>query len=192
MSTSPPLWTLQYADDEELGDAYVLGFKDLLELRMVARLVAEGVSLQAVRATIKVAREQLGDYPLQSKRFLSDGKRIFMEAVGGTGQRPRLLDVRGRQFVFDDIVRPSLFEDVEFDRHGHAVRWFPVPQKRLIVLDPARRCGQPILLSCNVATDTLFFSYLAEKGATDFVAGIWHVTPREVMAAVEFERRIAA
>jgi uncharacterized protein (DUF433 family) len=90
------------------------------------------------------------------------------------------------------VIRPSLFDDVEFDAQGHSVRWFPVPKKRLIVVDPARQFGQSVLLSCNVTTTTLHDSFVAEKGDREFVAGIWQVTEEEVMAAVRFEKRMQA
>lgn len=192
ITTSPPLWQLQYWDDERIGSHHVLGFKDLMELRVVTRFIEQGVPLQTVRATIDIAREVIGPYPLQSKRFLSDGRRIFMDAVEGSCQRGKLLDVRGRQFVFGSVIRPSLFDDVEFDAQGHSVRWFPVPKKRLIVVDPARQFGQSVLLSCNVTTTTLHDSFVAEKGDREFVAGIWQVTEEEVMAAVRFEKRMQA
>ncbi len=190
--TTPPLWLLQYWDDEEIGDRYVLGFKDLMELRVVAKLVAQGVSLLTIRAAIAIAQEQIGPYPLQSRRFLTDGKRIFMDIVGVGGQPSRLLDVQARQLVLDAVIRPSLFDGVEFDGEGNSLRWFPVPNERVIVLDPARCFGKPILLRTNVATDTLSLSHRAEKGNTEFVARIWRVTPEEVMAAVAFEEGLAA
>jgi hypothetical protein len=51
-SSSGPLWTLQYANDEELGAEQVLGFHDLLELRAVAKFIEHGVPLKVIRATI--------------------------------------------------------------------------------------------------------------------------------------------
>jgi len=191
-TTSAPLWLLQYWDDEEIGDDHVLGFKDLMELRVVTRFIKQGVPLQTVRATIAIATETLGRYPLQSKRFLSDGKRIFMDAIEGLGQRGKLLDVRGRQFVFGSVIRPSLFDDVEFDANGDSLRWFPVPKKRLIVVDPNRQFGQSIIRRTGVPTDTIYDSFVAEKGALDFVSRLWRSTPQEVLAAVHFERKVAA
>jgi uncharacterized protein (DUF433 family) len=189
---TPALWPLQYSDDEEPENQLLLGFKDLMELRIVARLVSEGVSLQAVRATIEVAREHLGPYPLQSKRFLTDGKRIFMEAAGGPGRRKQLLDVRGRQFVFDSVIRPSLYGGIDFDAGGRPLRWFPVPRNRDIVLDPARQFGHPIIERSGLPTDTLYMTYLAEDGDRAFVASIYDVSTREVASAVDFEKRLAA
>jgi uncharacterized protein (DUF433 family) len=191
-SSSGPLWHLQYEQDEELGGERVLGFRDLLELRTVAKFIEHGVSLRVIRATIEAASEYLGDYPLQSRRFLTDGKRIFMEAVERAGEDSRLLDVRNRQFVFDAIVRPSLFEGIEYDRMGHAQRWFPVPRGRLIVLDPEVQFGEPIIASAGVPTDTLYAAYQAEGKDRARVARLYRVTPQAVSAAVAFEQRLAA
>lgn len=189
--TSQPLWPLQYADDDELGNEQVLGFNDLLELRTVARFVELGVSLHVIRATIEVARGYLGDYPLHSRRFVTDGRRIFMEAVERVNEDPRLLDVRGRQYALGDIIRPSLLDGIEFSRTDHALRWFPVPKKRVIVLDPQVQFGEPIVAEGGVPTDTLAAAFQAEGEDVDRVARLYRVKPTEVKAAVAFEQRLA-
>lgn len=189
--TSGPLWPLQYAADDELGREQVLGFNDLLELRTVARFVELGVSLHVIRATIEVARGYLGDYPLHSRRFVTDGRRIFMEAVERVNEDPKLLDVRGRQYALGDIIRPSLLDGIEFGNADDALRWFPVPKKRLIVLDPQLQFGEPIVADGGVPTDTLAAAFKAEGEDVNRVARLYRVKPQEVKAAVAFERRMA-
>lgn len=191
-SSSGPLWHLQYEHDEELGHEHVLGFHDLLELRTVARFVEHGVSLRVIRATIEAASQYLGRYPLQSSRFLTDGKGIFLEAVERAGEDPHLLDVRRRQFVFDAVIRPSLFEGIEYDKTGQAQRWFPVPKRRTVVLDPGVQFGEPIIAGAGVPTDTLYAAYQAEGKDRARVARLYRVTPQAVSAAVGFEQRLAA
>jgi len=183
---SGPLWTLQHAQDEEFGDEQVLGFQDLLELRTVARFIAQGVSLQVIRATIDVARETLGDYPLHAKRFVTDGKKIFL------GEDPKLLDVRRQQFAMDAVIRPSLLEGIEYGANAAALRWFPVPRKRLVVLDPQVQFGEPIVARGGVPTDTLAAACKAEGDNVERVARLYRVTPQEVRAAVAFEQQLAA
>jgi uncharacterized protein (DUF433 family) len=189
---SGPLWTLQHAGDEEFGDEQVLGFRDLLELRTVARFVRQGVSLQVIRATIAVARETLGDYPLHARRFVTDGRKIFLEAVERVGEDPRLLDVRRQQFAIDAVLRPSLLEGIEYGVDANALRWFPVPKKRLVVLDPQVQFGEPIVAGGGVPTDTLAAAYKAEGENIARVARLYCVTPQEVKAAVAFEQQLAA
>lgn len=189
---SGPLWTLQHAQDEEFGDEPVLGFQDLLELRTVARFVAQGVSLRVIRATIEVARETLGDYPLHAKRFVTDGKKIFLEAVERAGEDPKLLDVRRQQFAMDAVIRPSLLEGIEYGADATALRWFPVPKRRLVVLDPQVQFGEPIVAEGGVPTDTLAAAYKAEGDNVERVARLYRVKPQEVRAAVAFEQQLAA
>lgn len=189
---SGPLWNLQYSNDDELAHEQVLGFQDLLELRTVAKFVAQGVSLKVIRATIEVARESLGDYPLHSRRFVTDGRKIFLEAIERTGEDPKLLDVRGRQFAIDTVIRPSLIEGIEYEGNSHALRWYPVPKRRVIVLDPQVQFGEPIIAGAGVPTDTLSAAFAAEGKDVGRVARLYRVTPQAVQAAVAFEHRLAA
>lgn len=189
---SEPLWSLQYGNDEDLKDEQVLSFRDLLELRTVTRFVHQGVPLKVIRATIEVARETLGDYPLHSRRFVTDGKRIFLEAVERVGEDPKLLDVRGKQFAIDAVIRPSLIEGIEYGEDSRALRWFPLNKRKLIVLDPQIQFGEPIIADAGVPTDTLASAFFAEGKDTGRVARLYKVTPQAVQAAVAFESRLAA
>jgi uncharacterized protein (DUF433 family) len=189
---SGPLWPLQYASDEEFAGEQVLGFHDLLELRTVARFIQQGVSLKVIRATIDVAREHLGDYPLHSRRFVTDGRKIFLEAVERSGEDPKLLDVRKNQFAIDAVIRPSLLEGIEYGDNAHARRWFPVAKKRVIVLDPKVQFGEPIIADSGVPTDTLAAAFAAEGKDAARVARLYRVTPQAVKAAVAFELQMAA
>lgn len=188
---SGPLWSLEYAEDEDLGAEQVLSFRDLLELRTVARFIQQGVSLRVVRATIDVAREVLGDYPLHSRRFVTDGKKIFLDAVNLAGD-VELLDLKARQYTIDAVIRPSLIEGIEYDDNAVALRWFPNPRQKSIVLDPQVQFGEPIVAASGVPTNTLAAAYMAEGKDLGRVARLYRVTPQAVKAAVAFEHRLAA
>jgi uncharacterized protein (DUF433 family) len=191
-SSSGPLWKLQYVDDEDLGSEQVLGFHDLLELRAVAKFASYGVPLIVIRATIEAAQEQYGRYPLHTHRFLTDGKRIFLDAVERATGQDKLLDVHGRQFVFDSIIRPSLYEGIEYRRSGVARRWFPMHGSKVVVLDPCIQFGEPIVASAGVPTDTLAAAVAAEGGDRKRVARMYRISPAAVSAAMSFERQLAA
>ena len=128
-SYSGPLWHTQY-EDEDLPGERVISFRDLLELRMVAEFAKHGVHLKVIRATIETASADFcSAYPLSDRKFLTDGKRIFMEAVEQTTGHDKLLDVVGRQFVFSNVIRESLFAGIDYD-NGNAARWFPEKNAR--------------------------------------------------------------
>lgn len=193
--SSGPLWQLQYATDGVFSGELVLGFQDLLELRTVARFVEQGVPLRTIRATIDLARESLGDYPLHSRRFVTDGRKIFLEAVERAGEDAKLLDIQRRQFVMDAVIRPSLLEGIEYegeDGASNASRWFPDAQTRVIVLDPKIQFGEPIIAASGVPTDALAAAYRAEGENAKRVARLFDVSPDAVRAAVDFENRLAA
>jgi uncharacterized protein (DUF433 family) len=182
---SQPLWRTQFAGEDLPRD--VIGFRDLLELRLVAAFAQHGVSLITIRATANAAREYLNsDYPLTTKRFLTDGRRIFMEAVASTGE-PHMMDLVHKQFVFRDIIKPSLYAGIEYDA-DKARRWFPLGRRKTIVLDPSVQFGNPIVRSAAVPTDTIYASYLAEGKDGVKVARLFEISPAEVADAVTFEQ----
>lgn len=188
---SSPLWRPQVSRDE--FDAEVIGFNDLLEVRFVAAFVEHGVPLIVVRRCLETARELFGlDYPLSSGSFKTDGKTIFAEAVARAKQDPQLLDLRNRQFVFKEIIRPSLYAGIEYEGQ-RAMRWFPQEGKRQIVLDPARDFGAPILEKTGIPTAVLFASFLAEGGngrAIAQTARIYDAPPKLVETAVKYEQSL--
>lgn len=187
---SEPLWRTQLRD-EGLPDE-VIGFRDLLELRMVAAFVRHGVDLKVIRATVDAAARNFGaDYPLTSRNFLTDGKRIFLQAIEQATGEPRLIDVLRKQYVFSDIIKPSLYAGIEYGNDG-ALRWFPVNRRKAIMLDPAVQFGSPVLAEAGIPTDTIYASFLAEGRDRGMVARVFDITPSLVAAAVDFEERLAA
>jgi uncharacterized protein (DUF433 family) len=187
---SEPLWTTQLKD-QDLPEE-VIGFKDLLELRMVAAFVQHGVDLKVIRATIEAATRSFdSDYPLTSRQFRTDGKRIFLQAFEEATGEQMMVDILQKQFVFSDIITPSLYAGIEYDHEG-AVRWFPMGKRKTIVLDPALQFGTPIVASAGIPTDTIYASYLAEGSDKEMVARVFNLTSKMVSDAVEFEERLAA
>jgi uncharacterized protein (DUF433 family) len=182
--TSLPLWTTQLRGEDLQGN--FIGFQDLVELRFVNAFARHGVSLPVIRATADFARQQFGtNYPLTSQRFLTDGKTIFYEAVRQSGESD-LLEVRQKQFVFADIIKPSLFAGLEY-ADGVARRWYPMGTKSDVVLDPDRQFGTPVVASVGIPTDTIYASYLAECKRKSTVARIFDLTIKAVSDAVKFE-----
>lgn len=191
-SSSGPLWHTQF-EGEEIPGEKVIGFRDLLELRMVAEFVRHGVQLQVIRATIIAAQRNFdAAYPLSNKRFLTDGKKIFLDASEiATGSR-KLIDITGRQFVLSDVIRPSLYAGITYDPVSDAPsRWYPSPRKRTIALDPAIQFGTPILADAGIPTDTLFDAWKAEGEDDRAVARQFGISPGLVRDAVAFERQLS-
>lgn len=174
-----PLWRPQYGFDQEEP---LLGFRDLLEARIVRGFRQLHIGLPTIRACLDYAREVVNDdHPFSTRRFKSDGRRLFLEATDG-----RLIDLKQRQHVFKRIVEPS-FVDLDFDADA-ASRWWLLPNKKTIVLDPARSFGQPIVAENGVPTARLLQAVDAE-GSIERVAQLYELKPALVRDALAFERK---
>ncbi len=159
---------------------------------MVTAFVRHGVDVKVIRATIEAATQRFGTgYPLTQRAFLTDGKRIFLDAIEASTGEEKMIDLAKKQFVFSNIIRPSLYAGIEYGEDG-ATRWFPLDQKKTIVLDPDRQFGAPIVADSGVPTDIIHAAYLAEQQDVAMVARIFNIPPRMVNDAVEFEERLAA
>jgi uncharacterized protein (DUF433 family) len=112
--------------------------------------------------------------------------RLFLEIGRETGE-PELYDVLGNQYRFHRIVEPS-FRDVDLD--AEVTRWWPLGRQRLVVLDPQRSFGAPIVSKSGIPTATLARAVEAE-GSIREVTCWYPVTEREVRDANVFERRLS-
>lgn len=186
-----PLWTPEYSDEDDLA----LSFHDLLEVRFVHTFRSHNISLQAIRAAAAYAREVFNTrYPFTCRRFQTDGRSIFAAIVRDVEEEgeedEKLLDLVRRQFVFRQVVAPSLYKGIEYDAGGEAEKWYPVEDKsRAIVLDPRKSFGKPILERFNVPTEIVYHSLQVEKDARK-VSRIFEIPISEVRAAERYEKRI--
>lgn len=185
-----PLWETEYAS-ESFPDK-VIGFRDLLELRIVREFVGHGLPIVVVRRCLETAREVYGDYPMTTHKFCTDGKTVFMRVMRD-GAEKELLDLRKRQLVFSDIIKQSLYSGIEYDGDT-ALRWYPEGKnRRNIVLDPQQQFGKPVVADIGVPTAALFSNYKVEGGdqaALNIVARIFEMPVRKVQAAVQFEEQL--
>ncbi|MEO7655163.1 MAG: hypothetical protein ABIS23_05715 [Sphingomicrobium sp.] len=178
-----PLWRPQYGVDQEEP---LLGFRDLMEARIVRGLRMMGIGLPTIRECLKRASEFVDDsHPFSTKQFRTDGKRLFLEQSNGFGDT-RLLDLKARQNVFKKVVEPT-FKDLEYGADA-AARWWLIPNRRTIVIDPERSFGQPIAVENGVTTARLAQAARAE-GSVERVARIFEMKLATVRDALAFEGR---
>lgn len=180
-----PLWRPQI--DINDGRVY-LGFRDLMEVRVAAAFIKQGLSPQKVRRAIQIARDLFGkDHPLSTKNFRTDGRSVFLQLSEEEGG-DRLIDLFRQQYTFYKIVAPSL-RNIEFDESGVPSRWFPGGQSAHVVVDPARSFGHPIEEESGVPTAALAAAARAE-GSVEAAAKAWRVPVRSVRRALKFEEAL--
>jgi len=184
-TTQAPLWNPEYGSDQ---DDPLLGFRDLIEARMVGRLRLLGMGMPTIRACLRTAAEIANDdHPFSSASFRTDGKRLFLERIGEDGKHD-VIDLKSKQHAFAKVVDRS-FLDLEFDEN-RATRWFLLPQKKSIVADPERSFGQPIVSDSGIPTKRLAQAVEAER-SIDKVAKLFEIAVSSVRDALQFEKQIS-
>jgi uncharacterized protein (DUF433 family) len=184
---SAALWHGQW---EPIDQSLALGFLDLIEIRFVDAFLKAGVTW----ATLLKAREKAdamfdASHPFCTNHFVTDGREIFVQLHRETGEAS-LIEIVRRQQVFAEIVKPFL-KELEFEEESGVIRWWPLGNRRLVVLDPTRNFGRPIVSSHGVPTEALA-SAMKASGSIAEVTRWFEVTSGEVRDAVEYEQRLAA
>jgi len=99
------------------GTQRLYSFSDVVQLKVVKRLLDAGMSLKRIRSAVEMLRDQLDtDKPLADVTLLSDGKTIYAARTG-----EEVVDVfRGGQGVFGIAIGP-----VQDDVEGAILELFP-------------------------------------------------------------------
>ena len=174
-----------------IDGAMTLTFLDLLEIRYVDAFLSTGVYWSDLRIAHKNAQEMFGSHPFSRGVFETDGQRIFEDLAHSRSVRPNaaVADMGTNQLSFRRVVVP-FFKTLEF-ADGQAKEWWPLGKNKLIVLNPKRSFGQPIVPREGVPTNILARSYRVEKSYPR-VARWYEVSERAVRHAVEYEEMLTA
>jgi uncharacterized protein (DUF433 family) len=69
-------------------------------------------------------------------------------------------------------------------------RWWPLGHRRMVVVDPQRAFGAPIVVNSGIPTATLALA-AGREGSPREVTRWYPVTEREVRDAIAFERSLS-
>jgi uncharacterized protein (DUF433 family) len=166
-----------------------LSFLDLIEVKVVNALRIQRISWKLIRLAEQHAREifHVG-HPFATKKFRTDGRRIFADLKKEHGERP-LVDLADNQLTFRSVVEPNL-KNIDFDSKQRAERWWPMGCRHRVLLDPQRSFGQPIVRE-GVPTIVLARAFKLEQ-SYETISKWYEVEVRAVRDAVQFERNMAA
>jgi uncharacterized protein (DUF433 family) len=177
------------SDYEPVEGDYAISFLDLIDVFVAGQLREHGVSLQVLRRVYEQMQQDLGAaHPFGRKELLSDGKQVFMRGLDNQGQE-ELTEVLTRQMVFPRIILPFL-KRIDYGKASRlAERWHIA---NLVVVDPAICFGKPVVEPVSIPTAILSGAYHANGRDAERVASWYNVHSSHVLAAVEFERNMAA
>ncbi|MEM6623158.1 MAG: hypothetical protein AAF674_13075 [Pseudomonadota bacterium] len=180
-----PLWHAHYQFLDE--DVTEISFLDLVEVRVVSALRRANISLQAIRFAIDFAKEKYGlERPLASKSFKTDGTEILVEAIENGVDLVSLSKKHPGQGVFRKIVAQSL-NDLEYEDQL-AARWRP-RDYTAIVIDPARKFGDPVLDAYGVSTRTFYNEFLLFEDI-DYLSAIYEIPKIQINSCIYFEKSL--
>jgi uncharacterized protein (DUF433 family) len=166
-----------------------ISFYDLIELFVAGQLRDHGVSLPSLRKVHKQMQKDLEvRHPFCRREVLTDGKSGFTLGLDEQN-KAEMIEVLTHQRVFVDILLPFL-KRIDYDEAtGLACRWCIADQ---VVLDPAICLGKPIIGEVGITTAILAAAYHANGNNAELVADWYKIHSKHVIAAVDFERLLAA
>jgi uncharacterized protein (DUF433 family) len=175
------------------NDDPLLSFRDLIEVMFVHSFRKHGLSWATIRHASEHARELVeDDHPFSTLRFRTDGQTVFADMAQKSG-RKSLLDLIRRQYALRSVLLPSLVAQLDFTGTGKRspLRWWPAGRSHSVVVDPARRFGEPIVNREGIPTRVLALA--AAKGEKPKAIARWYETStKSVRDSIEFEESFVA
>jgi uncharacterized protein (DUF433 family) len=169
----------------------IISFLDIIELLFINTFIGYGVPPQRIRKVAVAASHSLNtSHPFAIRKMFTDGKSIFAE-IAQKDKDKSLLDLLTKQYQFPAIIKPTLYECIDFNSYDFAQRWWPLGKQEDIVLDPSRNMGQPILNKYNVRTDLIFELYKTNRSIEE-ISDWYELDPNSVKSAISFESGLAA
>lgn len=179
-------WMKEYWPNYTFGedDNQAINFQTLIEFYTFYHLRNKGLSVKKIQEYHSIIAEDLETpYPF-ARSIRTDGKDVWYELLGNLIKADNK-----KQFDFKPIIEPFLHK-VDFGGSEIAQRFFPLQHSKVIVVDPKRQFGQPIVNGTSIKAETLF--NLFEGGEKEeFIAELYDLKVSQVKHAIEYFRTAA-
>lgn len=177
------------SDYAALNGEHAISFLDLIDVFVAGQLRNHGVPLQTVRHVHDRLKTDLGTpHPFCHEELLSDGKQVFLRGLDARGQE-QFLEVLTRQKVFPQVLLPFL-QSIDYGRVSMLAERWHISED--VVIDPGICFGAPVVQAAGIPTAILAAAYQANGKDAERVADWYAVDAANVLAAVRFERSMAA
>lgn len=168
------------------GNELLLEFNDLVSMRVIMALRAEGVSWPEIRKTEGWLRETRGvNWPFATELLWTGQGELFAEwadrLVSGSRHGQAALDLL-KEYVIP--VGGLLFSD----ETGMATSWEPVVG---VTLNPMVQFGAPCIKGTRIPTRTIY-GMIRAGDLPDRIAESYEITGEELQAAYDWESLLAA
>lgn len=160
---------------------------EFVETRLLSEFRDQGVSLQRLRPAVLQLRKEFGRYPLaHAHPFLDvEGRELVRHIQDEVDLPPelRFVVVRNGQGVMSSPVK-RFVDAVDFAEGGNAIRIRPAGPNSLVVVDPERQGGRPVVRS--VPTDVILEQFNAGESISA-ISDLWELTVDEIESALRYE-----
>ena len=168
------------------GMKLLLGFEDLVSMRVIAALRASGVSWREIREMEHLLREIRGvPWPFATEFLWTGQGELFAEwtkhLVSGSRHGQAALDML-REYVMP--VNGLVFGD----ESRLAISWEPFAG---VVLEPQVQFGAPCVKGTRIPTRTIF-GMIEAGDSPEWVAEAYKISTSEVQAAYDWESLLRA
>lgn len=186
-----PISPIFESDYQKIDDKKALSFMDVIEILFIKSFHSYGLSVQLIRKAVDRAALLLSSqHPFAIKKFYTDGKTILAR-IAKESEMPELIDLIKKQYQFDEIVLPELYECIDFGKYDIAERYWPEGKNKNIVIDPKINFGKPTIYGSNIPIQTLTDLYKSGQTRQD-LAEWYDIDIKDVELAIYFENKNVA
>jgi uncharacterized protein (DUF433 family) len=165
-----------------------VSFFDLVSIKAIDGLRRRGFNTRTIRRVVEYCQDELKmPYPLATRKFKTDKRRIYMHAGNG-----HLLEVLGGQRgaqAWDEVLDPFL-KELDY-QNEFARRWWPLGKDEPVVVDPDYGFGLPVIVGSGARTESIAEQYYAGD-KVEHIAYDFNVTQEQIESALKLERQLAA
>lgn len=170
----------------------IVTWGEFVETRFLAEYRDKGVPIVHMRPAIELLRERFETkYPLATARPFVAGKELVLQVQEKVGLEKALamVVVRSGQLLLTPPVEQFL-RAVEFSApmDGIALRLHPLTGNPIVVVDPLRQFGEPVVRS--VPTEVIAEQFAAGD-SVELIAELYDLSRHEVEAALRYEHERA-
>ena len=180
-------WIRKGLSDRDLVDIrgvdLLIGFEDLISLRIIAALRSAGVSFKVIYDAERWLRE-VSDHPrpFATEALWTEGSQVFVQMCD------RLIAAsRSGQMAFE-LLKDSLIpvHGLAFDCQGVVLDWEP---REGILLSPDIQLGAPCVKGTSIPTSSVW-GMIEAGDSVEYVMRSYHLERQEVESAIEWENEL--
>jgi uncharacterized protein (DUF433 family) len=170
-----------FGDDKNLA----INFYSLIEFYTFYQLRLLDVPASEIKKAHSIlAKELKVKYPFALSGIRTDGKKVWYETL------ENLIRVDGKnQFAIREFITKFLHK-IEFGENNIAKCFYPIPNSKLVVVDPKHQFGQPTITGKNINISTI--KKLYDGGETpQEIASLYDIKISQVTHALEYYKLTA-